>query len=178
MNRVIPVKYDVGEKNPFNPPKQDGAVCEMTPSGIVLNIYYRNPSEAEIKAASPKSPLHAGIFDYHGMLFMLFNLNDIIDLECPFNANVYDAVFISLNDEPDKSIGLHIILTDLNTNIIKATRVVALTKEYENLFFKKMNRQREIGLSRDAGNFLVNMAYREYPDGSMKKTAELYIKVV
>lgn len=178
MTNIVPLKFQTGKQNPFTPLSVEGAVCEMTPSGIILNIYYRYPTRAEIKAVSPQSPLSIGIFDYHGMIFLLFNLNDVIDLECPFNANLYDAVFVSLNDDPNRSIGLHIILTDLNTNIIKSTRTVALTKQYEKLFFEKMNCQRRSGLIQAAGEFLTNMAYQEYPAGSMKKTAELYVRVV
>lgn len=178
MTGIVPLKFETGKQNPFHPPTKEGAICEMTPSGIVLNIYYRTPTKTEIKAVSPKSPLSIGIFDYHGMLFLLFNLNDIIDLECPFNANLYDAVFVSLNNDPNRSIGLHIILTDLNTNIIKSTRMVALTNQFEKRLFEKMNSQRKSGLIKAAGEFLTNMAYQEYPAGSMKKTAELYFRVV
>lgn len=173
------LELQIGMENPFKKPSEEGAICEMTPDGLLLNIYLRNITPDELKSVSPKHTLKAGIFDYQGLLFLLFNFDDTLIFECPFNACYYPVYFSSgLCDSSNKVLGLGIALTDFDTNIIRAVRTVALTKEYEKVLFEKIRAQYDLKLSKKESMLLERMAYAIYPSGSMHNFADLYIKVV
>ena len=36
------LELQIGMENPFKKPSKEGAICEMTPDGLLLNIYLRN----------------------------------------------------------------------------------------------------------------------------------------
>lgn len=178
MNQFQRLQYKKGLQNPMKKPEQEGAICEMTPQGLVVSIYYRHPTENEMESLSPGKPFQIGLFRYEELIFILLNLNDEIVLECPYNASLYPYAFTDMNQDKNKAMLIHVILTDFDTNIVQAVRVVSSDYEFDKYFFRTAGMQYRKGLSTEKAAYLQKKAYEKYSTGTMSEDADFLIQLV
>ena len=145
--------------------------------GLVLFVYFNNPTDAEIDQFSSNSRFEVAFKAIDCVGFFSFKFGSLPWGDCAFSPNLYLNNSITPRFEKDKfniGIVLHIFLVDTSIGELKIRRRVILGNEFSE-HFRNWCLQ---SLSKDVilphYNKVVDDVYNKYPDsGSLSKDADI-----
>ena len=125
----------------------DGARLEYTKSGLMLVVHAKNPLQKEIESFSKKR-VDLALYEKGQVIWFLFKIQGSLSWsDCPFSIKLNKDPYI-IDNFPrhlpgDQGLGLHMILVESSSGIIKAMRLVGLENRFSQEFCNMLQRQVE-----------------------------------
>ena len=134
-------------------------------SGLVLFVFYNNPSEEDMKDVSAGSRFEIAFKDIDGIGFFTIKFGDQPWADCCFSPNLYDPFPKFDKPEPGKTYALHIMLIDSAVGVgeLKLLRSLSLGKEFAEHFRLWCLDSMKKNISRYYYDKVIKKVYDDYP---------------
>lgn len=135
----------------------EGAVFEIEDSICMCYISLKNPTRQEIDAVQNRA-VDVRLTSVDGVLFVCLNIGGVLFFDMPFNMCLYDG--FRLKEPAGYGYVMPIILTDQNTNEIKAMRAIGFDESFSRKLYELCRKQWDEGVTDyDAKLRAVNASY-------------------
>lgn len=115
--------------------KEDGMVIEWSDeSGLILFVFYNNPTQDEVKDISAGSRFEIAFKDIKGIGFFSVKFGNEEWGDCSFSPNLYKEKMFFNEPKEGKTYALHIMLIDASVGELIVLRSIALGKEFAEHF--------------------------------------------
>lgn len=122
----------------------EGAVFEIEDSMCMCYISLENPTPQEIDAVQ-KQAVDVRLTSVDGVLFVCLNIGGVLFFDMPFNMCLYDG--FRLKEPAGYGYVMPIILTDQNTNEIKAMRAIGFDESFSRKLYELCRKQWDEGVA-------------------------------
>ena len=155
----------------------EGVIFEFDEAGPMLIYALRGLSEGDSMAAR-KGKVELALYEAPPVLFILSRIQGLAQWsDSPFSIRLYDDKGRAFDwAEPipaGRGLGLHVVLVDADTGILKAQRLVSLSTEFSRGLRAAILRQLEdAGFTPAAYHEKVDSIYRRYTTEELLQRAE------
>ena len=158
-------KYEVGKPFPGVYPKNQGAVLELTKSGIVVFIQMPGLTSKE-KKAFKKSFKTYGFWEASKIMpiavWSFLFPKPFGEIDCNFNARIVNPEYIKDYLTPESGqLKNAIQFFLLDGNILKGAKLVGLHQQAVTLFHKTIKKQLKVIYSQEEYNYYLNIIYQQ-----------------
>lgn len=122
----------------------EGAVFEIEDSMCMCYISMENPTWQEIDAVQ-KQAVDVRLTSVDGVLFVCLNIGGVLFFDMPFNMCLYDG--FRLKEPARHGFIMLIVLTDQNTNEIKALRAIGFDEPFSRKLYELCRKQWDEGVA-------------------------------
>jgi hypothetical protein len=154
----------------------EGVAFEYTQSGPMLIIAFRNPKPSEIEAAK-SGKLEMAFYESGPIIFVMVKIKGMGGwMDAPFSIRIYDqrGATFDWSDSigEGQGLGVHIVLVDANTGIVKAQRLIGTSTEFAHGLRAAIMRQYEMPFSVTEYDATIRKIYQNLSSEDMAARAD------
>lgn len=144
----------------------------MTPSGIVLEVFYNKPTSKEIKEFK-SGVFQSDLFQFETIQFFLFRFGTTPWIDAPYNVNINNLNM----DDVQKPVGdtegylISVYLVDASTGILKVIRTIGANHNFSVKLYDALKMQELYPFSIDNYYYEINQAYQKWKTSEMVEIA-------
>lgn len=154
---------------------QDNCRFNITDSGCDLFLFLGSPTNKEIEACKD-GKISIGFYRDNEVIIMLFKFGDMPWMDAPYSVHLSKSLTEIKPITDGMGLSLNIILTDGNSGIIKAMRLVGLPTRFSRELSDEIKKQKQIPFK----NFDVELQkiYMKYKTKDLVKLASPVTKII
>ena len=171
---------EVGKPFPIKLSGVEGMRLEYDEAGPLLLISFRNPSAQEIEGAKT-GKLEMAFYESSPIIFLVAKIAGMGGwMDAPFSIRIYDGKrSFDWSEEITEGHGLslQIILIDINTNIIKAQRLIGASTQFSRGLRAAILRQLEQPFDHGSYQQKIDEVYKNFSSDDIAMRAECHFKI-
>lgn len=154
------ISFEVGKKYPLGNVRE-GVIIEIFDNGFSFVIGLRGIKEYEIEAFK-SGKIKLDLSFVNNLVFIILEIDELLDVsDAPFPISGIKEEFQNLISRIKSSSFVQFFLVDTEECIIKAMRLISVSKEFIDLLTILLEKQMEEGVTRGEYNKNLSYVYRE-----------------
>ena len=145
------VELEVGKPYPGDVPASSMPIVDMTDGGLIVNLFFANPTPKEIDA------IQSGVAQFaltvrDDIIFLLMRFGFTPWMDAQYNVNLSRSLTALPTPKEREGYAAQVTLVDCNTHIVRVLRLVGLQHRFSVALHDAIERQRGSALMTAAEN--------------------------
>lgn len=150
---------------------REGVIIEIFDNGFSIVIGLRGIKEYEVKAFS-SGKIRLDLSFVNNLVFIILEIHELLNVsDAPFPISGIKNEFQQLISHIKDSSVVQFFLVDTDESIIKAMRMISVSKEFIDLLTLLLEKQMEEGITREAYNKNLSRVYENLSPRDLRRLA-------
>lgn len=150
---------------------QEGMLFDVDDSGIMVKVFFENPTNNEIKQFDVDKPFEMKLVELRNIIFPLLKFGNLQWMDAPYSVHLSKNLTHLEVPTEETGLAMHIALYDTHTGKLCSNRIIGLSTNMSKKLIKIINEQKQKTFDRKEHDRNIRNVYAAYPTKKLVQMA-------